>query len=292
MNDLNNSPGQQKNPNQESVGSPGGGTRGADHVFHVFRQDDSSVSKLIWPSVILQINFFGGLLAAIPTGGITLIVSLLAMFALPFVSGILVRREFVRDVIPACRYFCSGEEIVSGAMKSLRFMNFRYLLCLLPGILIFYGLIFFFRGGLPLPRYFVSAIWVYLLQIAVFLLGEYVLAWYPVARVFSRRVGMIVMMLVIFLAQIVLAFDFLYAASGLVHLDYNADYVRLVARSIVTLVVCAAIYGVGLWYFTRAAYKDAGRDNGNVSALEDSAALMDEERESEAVAAFFGRKSK
>ena len=267
-----------------------GGTRGADHVFHVFRQDDSPVSKLILPSIILQLNFFGGLLAAIPTGGITLIVSLLAMFALPFFPGLFVRREFVSDVIPACRGVCTEKEIVSGAIKSLRFMCGRYLRCLLPGILIFYGLIFFFRFGLPLPRYFVSAIWVYLLQIAVFLLGEYVLAWYPVARVFSRRVGMIVMMLVIFLAQIVLAFDFLYAASGLVHMDYNADYVRLVVRSIVTLVVCAAIYGVGLWYFTRAAFVDAGQENRDVSALENSAAPTDEDRESEAVAAFFGRK--
>ena len=277
--------------NEPRTGSPGGGMRGADHVFQVFRQDDTPVSKLIWPSLILQLNFFGGLLAAIPTGGITLIVSLLAMFALPFFPGVFVRREFVSDVIPACRPVCTEKEIVSGAIKSLRFMCGRYLRCLLPGILIFYGLVFFFRFGLPLPRYFVSAIWVYLLQIAVFLLGEYILAWYPVARVFSRRVGMIVMMLVIFLAQIVLAFDFLYAASGLVHLDYNADEIRLVLRSIVTLVVCAAIYGGGLWYFTRAALADAGQENREVSALEDSAALTDEERESD-VAAFFGRKSK
>lgn len=276
--------------NTETRENAGGGTRGADHVFTVFRQDDTPVSKLILPSLILQINFFGGLLAAIPTGGITLIVSLLAMFALPFFPGISVRREFVSDVIPACRGVCTEKEIVSGAMKSLWFMCGRYLRCLLPGILIFCGVFFFFRFGLPLPRYFVSAIWVYLLQIAVFLLGEYVLAWYPVARVFSRRAGMIVMMLVVFLAQIVLAFDFLYAASGLVHMDPSPDFNGLVARSIVTLVVCAAIYGVGLWYFTRAAFADAGQENRKVSALEDSAALPDEERESEAVAAFFGRK--
>ena len=278
--------------NEPRTESPSGGTRGADYVFHVFRQDDSPVSKLILPAVILQIIFFGGLLAAIPTGGITLIVSVLALFALPFFPGVFVRREFVSDVIPACRGVCTEKEIVSGARKSLRFMCGRYLRCLLPGILIFYGLIFFFRGGLPLPRYFASAIWVYLLQIAVFFLGEYVLAWYPVARVFSQRAGMIVMMLVVFLAQIVLAFDFLYAASGLVHMDPSPDFNGLVARSIVTLVVCAAIYGVGLWYFTRAAYKDAGQENRDVSALEDSAALADEDRESEAVAAFFGRKFK
>jgi len=287
MNDLNDSPDPNRNPNQKTSC----GTRGADHVFAVFRQDDSPVSKLILPSVILQINFFGGLLAAIPTGGITLIVSLLAMFALPFFPGISVRREFVSDVIPACRPVCTEKEIVSGARKSLRFMFFRYLRCLLPGILIFYGLIFFFRFGLPLPRYFVSAIWVYLLEIAVFLLGEYVLAWYPVARVFSRRAGMIVLMLVVFLAQIVLAFDFLYAASGLVNMDYDADDVRLVARSIVTLVVCAAIYGVGLWYFTRAAYKDAGRDMRDIQAFFHNRPT-DEERESNALAAFFGRKPK
>ena len=277
--------------NEPRTELPTGGTRGADHVFSVFRQDDSPVSKLILPSLILQLNFFGGLLAAIPTGGIALIVSILVLFVLPFVSGILVRREFVSDVIPACRPVCTEKEIVSGAMKSLRFMCGRYLRCLLPGILIFYGLIFFFRFGLPLPRYFVSAIWVYLLEIAVFLLGEYVLAWYPVARVFSQRAGMVVMMLVIFLAQIVLACDFLYAASGLVHLDYNADYVRLVARSIVTLVVCAAIYGVGLWYFTRAALADAGQDMRDIQAFFHNRPT-DEERESNALAAFFGRKPK
>ena len=242
--------------NEPRTELPSGGTRGADYVFHVFRQEDSSVSKLILPSVVMQIVFFGGLLAAIPTGGITLIVSVLALFVLPFVPGILVRREFVSDVIPACRGVCTEKEIVSGARKSLRFMCGRYLRCLLPGILIFCGVFFFFRFGLPLPRYFVSAIWVYLLEIAVFLLGEYVLAWYPVARVFSRRAGMVVMMLVIFLAQVVLAFDFLYAASGLVHMDPSPDFNGLVVRSIVRLVVCAAIYGVGLWYFTRAAYKD------------------------------------
>ena len=87
-----------------------GGTLDEDYVFHVFRQDDSSVSKLILPSVVMQIVFFGGLLAAIPTGGITLIVSLLAMFALPFFPGILVRREFVNDVIPACKRVCSEKE--------------------------------------------------------------------------------------------------------------------------------------------------------------------------------------
>ena len=273
--------------NEPRTESPTGGTRGADHVVRVFRQDNAPFTKLMWTAAILQIVFFGVFpvfLLRSPIGLFLLILPLPVLIALPFVLGILVRREFVNDVIPACRRVCNEKEIVSGAMKSLRFIYFRYLLCLLPGILLFFILNRF-------PRYFVSAIWVYLLQIAVFLLGEYILAWYPVARVFSRRVGMIVMMLVIFLAQIVLAFDFLYAASGLVHLDYNADEIRLVLRSIVTLVVCAAIYGGGLWYFTRAALADAGQENREVSALEDSAALTDEERESD-VAAFFGRKSK
>ena len=98
--------------NEPRTESPSGGTRGADHVFHVFRQDDSPVSKLILPAVILQIVFFGGLLAAIPTGGITLIVSVLALFALPFFPGLFVRREFVSDVIPACRGVCTEKEIV------------------------------------------------------------------------------------------------------------------------------------------------------------------------------------
>jgi hypothetical protein len=235
------------------TGSPTGGTRGADYVFRVYRQGNAPFTKMMWTAAILQLVFFGVFpvfLLRSPIGLFLLILPLPVLIALPFVLGILVRREFVNDVIQACRRVCSEKEIVSGAMKSLRFMYFRYLLCLLPGILLFLFLNRF-------PRYFVSAIWVYLPEIAVFLLGEYALAWYPVARAFSRRSGMIVMMPVIFLAQIVLEIDFLYAASGLIHMDSSPDFNGLVVKSIVILVVCAAIYGGGLRYFTRAALADA-----------------------------------
>ena len=241
------------NTNEPRTESPTGKTRGEDYVFRVFRQDNTPFTKLMWTAAILQLVFFGVFpvfLLRSPLGLILLFLPLPVLIALPFV----LRREFVNDVIPACRRVCNEKEIVSGAMISLRFMYFRYLLCLFPGILLFLFLNRF-------PDYFLRAIVVYLIEIAVFLMGEYALACYPVARVFSRRAGMIVMMLVIYLGQIVLAFDFLYAASGLIHMDPFPNFEGLVVSSIVILVVCAAIYGGGIAYFTRAALADV-EENG------------------------------
>ena len=113
-----------KNPRTES---PAGATLGADHVFNVFRQVDTPISKLKRAAIVMQIVFFGGVIGAVLTlsclwetgvlaiGVLPLIVSLLDLLALPFVPGIIVRREFVGDVIPACRNLCSEEEIVTGA---------------------------------------------------------------------------------------------------------------------------------------------------------------------------------
>ena len=126
--------------------SPDGGTAdglgelvvglGADHVYNVFREDDTSVPKLMSILVVMQMFFFAGLLAAIPTSGVTLVVSVLILTALPFAPGVIVRREFRNDVIPACRNVCSESEIVSGALKCLRYLWGRYLLGLLPAIVI------------------------------------------------------------------------------------------------------------------------------------------------------------
>lgn len=119
-------------------------------MFRVFRQDNTPFTKLMWTAAILQLVFFGVFpvfLLRSPLGLILLFLPLPVLIALPFVLGILLRREFVNDVIPACRRVCNEKEIVSGAMKSLRFMYFRYLLCLFPGILLFLFLI-----PQPLPR--------------------------------------------------------------------------------------------------------------------------------------------
>ena len=120
--------------------APAGATLGADHVFNVFRQVDTPVSKLKKTAIVMLIVFFGGVIAAVATfsflwetgglaiGALPLIVSLLDLIALPFVPGIIVRGEFRDDVIPACRRVCTEREIVSGALQSLRFLWGRYLL--------------------------------------------------------------------------------------------------------------------------------------------------------------------
>ena len=242
---------------------------GADCVFNEFRQVDSPLAKLIWISVMMQIVFFVGVLAAVltlsclwETGGLAigvlpLIVSLLVLLALPFVPGIVVRREFVNDVIPACRSVCSEKEIVSGALKSLRFLWGRYLMFLLPLILIFLALAvcycFSNLGSVPVRELG----WPMLLSIAVLLLGDCALALFPVARLFSRRAGMIVLLILILLGQAVLRFNTMLDASGLIWFtDGTPEVKEAISISIVLILIGIVLFGGGLGYFIRAAYDD------------------------------------
>ena len=243
---------------------------GADCVFNEFRQVDSPLAKLIWISVMMQIVFFVGVLAAVLTlsclwetrglaiGVLPLIVSLLVLLALPFVPGIVVRREFVNDVIPACRSVCSEKEIVSGALKSLRFLWGRYLMFLLPLILIFLALAvcycFSNLGSVPVRELG----WPMLLSIAVLLLGDCALAVFPVARLFSRRAGMIVLLILILLGQAVLRFNTMLDASGLIWFtDGTPEVKEAISISIVLILIGIVLFGGGLGYFIRAAYDDA-----------------------------------
>ena len=254
---------------------------GADCVFNEFRQVDSPLTKLIWISVMMQIVFFVGVLAAVltlsclwETGGLAigvlpLIVSLLVLLALPFVPGIVVRREFVNDVIPACRSVCSEKEIVSGALKSLRFLWSRYLLYLLPLILIFLALAvcycFSNLGSVPVRELG----WPMLLSIAVLLLGDCALAVFPVARLFSRRAGMIVLLILILLGQAVLRFITLFDASGLLWFtDGTPEVKEAISISIVLILIGIVLFGGGLGYFIRAAYDDA-EQNGLPNTADD-----------------------
>ena len=254
---------------------------GADCVFNEFRQVDSPLTKLIWISVMMQIVFFVGVLAAVltlsclwETGGLAigvlpLIVSLLVLLALPFVPGIVVRREYVNDVIPACRSVCNEKEIVSGALKSLRFLWSRYLLYLLPLILIFLALAvcycFSNLGSVPVRELG----WPMLLSIAVLLLGDCALAVFPVARLFSRRAGMIVLLILILLGQAVLRFITLFDASGLLWFtDGTPEVKEAISISIVLILIGIVLFGGGLGYFIRAAYDDA-EQNGLPNTADD-----------------------
>ena len=257
-------------PKETPTKSPADGTRGADHVFNVFRQIDTPVSKLKRAAIAMQIVFFGGVIAAVlmlsylwetgvlAIGVLPLIVSLLDLLALPFVPGIVVRREFRDDVIPACRNLCSEEEIVTGALKSLWFLWGRYLRYLLPLIAIFLGLAvcycFSDLGSVPVR----NLGWLMVLSIAVLLLGDCALAVFPVARLFSRRAGMIVMLILMILGQAVLRFNTLVDASGIIWFTDGTPPVKeAITYSIILIVIGIVLFGGGLGYFIHAAYTDA-----------------------------------
>ncbi len=256
-----------KNPRTES---PAGATLGADHVFNVFRQVDTPVSDLKRTAIVMQIAFFVGVIAAVlmlsflwetgvlAIGVLPLILPVLVLIALPFVPGVIVRREFRDDVIPACRRVCSEQKIVAGALKSLWYLWARYLLYLLPLILIFLGLTvcycFSDLGSVPIRELG----WLMVLSIAVLLLGDCALAVFPVARLFSRRAGMIVMLILMILGQAVLRFNTLVDASGIIWFTDGTPPVKeAITYSIILIVIGIVLFGGGLGYFIHAAYTDA-----------------------------------
>ena len=254
-----------KEPRTES---PAGATPGADHVFNMFRQVDTPVTNLKRTAIIMQIVLFAGMIGTpslyfsyrrpdwLPL--ISAIVTLLDLIALPFIPGVIVRREFRDDVIPACRNLCSEQKIVAGALKSLRYLWARYLLYLLPLILIFLGLTvcycFSRLGSVPIRELG----WSMLLSIAVLLLGDCALALFPVARLFSRRAGMIVMLILMILGQAVLRFNTLVDASGIIWFTDGTPPVKeAITYSIILIVIGIVLFGGGLHYFIHAAYTDA-----------------------------------
>ena len=243
------------NLNDNQTDTPAGEMRGADHVFLLFqlRLGDTPLRKLMRAAIIMNIIFLAGSLF-IP---FTSVVPLLVLIAFSFVPANILRGGFVDEVIPECRRTCSGEDIVRGAMQCLRFMWGRYILYLLPGLLIFSGVLFAFSYTVFHAEFF-GLVWLYILQILVFLMGACALGHYPIARVFSRRAGTTVMMLVILLGQIVLALDFLGVATGMSTIAMPSDYINhVVIQSIVILIVCAVFSIGGIAYFTKAALADA-----------------------------------
>ncbi len=245
--------------NTNETVSPAGGKGSADYdVYSVFRQDITPVRKLIWTAVVMQILFFGPILFAFLFPRVSILQNMLFLIvppilvalAFPFIPGIIVRRHFRDAVIPTCRYTCS-EKDVSGALQSLRFLCFHYILCLLPGILILFC--FLFEEAVSKVEY-AGGTGLCILGISVFLLGECALAVFPVARIFSRRAGMIVMIPFIILGQIVLIMNYLTRIVGLL---YDVPEKEYISQSIIILAVCAALLGGALAYFIHAAKKDS-----------------------------------
>ena len=190
-------------------------------------------------------------------------VSLIAVLAIPYVPGIILRRHFRNAVIPMCRKTCPGEEIARGAMRSLRYMLACYVPVLLPGILVYLVPVVFSLGilikiacendpGEPVRilASFSVIVWMYLLSLPGWLLSEYALAVFPVARLFTRlsgaiRPGMFLMLPLIYLGRIVLVLNPVFTAE------------RSAFLTVVIIVVCTALSVGAIAYFNYAAKADA-----------------------------------
>jgi hypothetical protein len=252
--------------NTNETVSPAGGKVSADYVCFLFRCDVTPVIKMIWTAVVMQIIFFGPILVSILGAflfpqvqilqNILFLIAppILVSLVFPFIPGIIVRRRLMNDVIPACRNSCSEKEIVSGAFQCLRFMWGRYILCLLPAILAILGIIVYLCAAWPFKTPFILLLVPVFL---IFLLGECALAVFPVARIFSRRAGMIVMFPFIIPGQIVMILDYLIGASGFLYFtDGDVPIREYTNATIIIFLVCAALFGGALAYFIHAAKKD------------------------------------
>ncbi len=226
-------------------------TLGANHVFQVFRQTGKPVTTLILSVVAMLVLFF------VLAGAFLGMPSLLVLIVFPFVPGIIVYREFREEVILTCRGICTETEIVSGAWKSLLYLWERYFLCLLPGIAFVVGfhVLHDFQSDWKPFRELGGSISFCLF---VFLLGEFPLAIFPVARLFSRRIGMIVMLILIILGQIILMLNALFLASGLIYFtDGDVKIKENIAFTSTLSFICITLFACAFGYFLHAAYTDA-----------------------------------
>ena len=265
-----------------------------EYVYAIFRQD-APVSKMIRIAAVMQLllipiicvmpypwagtieMLFGHhaahslakTLEGVPHLWIPLAlaspVSLIAVLAIPYVPGILVRRHFRAVVIPRCRQTCPGKEIARGAMQSLRHMLVRYVLALLPGILVYLAPVVLTLGILikigcrnsegellRIQASFSVIVWMYLLSLPGWLLSEYALAVFPVARLFTRlsgaiRPGMFLMLPLIYLGRIVFVLNPVFTAE------------RTAILTVAIIVACTALSVGAIAYFNYAAKTDAER---------------------------------
>ena len=192
-------------------------------------------------------------------------VSFIALLAIPYVPGIILRRHFRDAVIPICRNTCPGKEIVRGAMRSLHYMLVRYVPVLIPGILVYLVPVVFTLGILIkifcdaqntggelviIHGSFSVIVWMYLLSIPGWLLSEYALAIFPVARLFTRlsgviRPGMFLILPLIYLVRIVFILNPVLTADKTAFLNGAV------------IVICTALSVGAIAFFNHAARTDA-----------------------------------
>lgn len=242
-----------KEPRTESQA---GATRGAGHVLQVFRQDKMSLAALICLSVMMELvllfifKITSWQILQLPS------IALLILLAHTFVPGCIVRWRFIDDVIPVCRGVCSDEEIVSGAWKSLLYLWEVCFLCMLPLIVLVLKSIIFHNPwtGHPYDDFGDSIV----LSYVAVLLGYCPLALFPVARLFSRRAGMIVMFILIILGQIILLLHSLLLEVGFPYWtdgDVKVKETNAFTSNLSFFFIMLFAFGFG--YFLYAAYKDA-----------------------------------
>ena len=264
---------------------------GSEHefVYSIFRQDTAPVRKMIKAAVVIQLllipiigiaSYFWEVAIAELMGpdfaksladalgrwaiiGLASPISLVAILAIPYVPGIILRRHFRDVVIPMCRHTCPGEQIFRGAMRSLRHMLVRYVLALLPGILVYLAPVILVLGtiimigcendpGEPvrIQASFSFIVWMYFLSLPGYLLSEYALTVFPVARLFTRlsgavRPGMFLILPPIYLARIVFVLNPVFTAEKTAFL------------TIAVIVICTALSVGAIAYFNYAAKTDA-----------------------------------
>lgn len=267
---------------------------GSEHefVYSIFQQDTAPVRKMIKAAVVIQLllipiigiaSYFWEVAIAELMGpdfaksladalgrwaiiGLASPISLVAILAIPYIPGIILRRHFRDVVIPMCRNTCPGKEIVRGAMQSLHYMLVRYVLALLPGILVYLVPVVFTLGVLikmgcdnhnagggellVIRRDFSVIVWMYFLSLPGYLLSEYALTVFPVARLFTRlsgavRPGMFLILPPIYLARIVFVLNPVFTAEKTAFL------------TIAVIVICTALSVGAIAYFNCAAKTDA-----------------------------------
>ena len=265
-----------------------------EYVYSIFRQN-APIWKMIWIAAVMQLllipivcimpspwagtakivfgpqaDSFAKALKELPPNryiplALASPVSFIALLAIPYVPGILVRRHFRDAVIPICRNTCPGKEIVRGAMRSLHYMLVRYVLVLIPGILVYlvpviFDLVILFNifsnaqntdgERLIVHGSFSVIVWMYLLSIPGWLLSEYALAIFPVARLFTRlsgviRPGMFLILPLIYLVRIVFILNPVLTADKTAFLNGAV------------IVICTALSVGAIAFFNHAARTDA-----------------------------------
>lgn len=266
-----------------------------EYVYSIFRQDGTPIRKMIWTAVVMQLllipivcimpypwagtakivfgpqaDSFAKALKELPPNlyiplALASPVSFIALLAIPYVPGIILRRHFRDAVIPMCRNTCPGKDIFRGAMRSLRYMLACYVPVLLPGILVYLVPVVFTLGILIkifcdaqntggelviIHGSFSVIVWMYLLSLPGWILSEYALAVFPVARLFTRlsgviRPGMFLILPLIYLGRIVFILNPVFTAEKTAFL------------TVAVIVVCTAVSVGAIAFFNHAARTDA-----------------------------------